>query len=206
MRAADGSTLPGIGSTYAAIRMADHPTRAEPSASRLYALVAGVLLSLLGVAGFFYDSSFDTGSGLTSDYLAGTLLINGWRNVLYIASGLLLVAFAGRAPRPAALAGGALYLLLGIWGVIETERGIGSILDVLPLGDRDNAFHLILGGLGIGAVLFDGGRPKVPERVKRLPRPKLPKRKAGGPARERPRSAPGARRRSPADPRRGAGA
>ena len=179
--------------------MADQPATADPSASRLYALVAGVGLSLLGVAGFFYDSSFETGSQLASDYLAGTLLINGWRNVLYIVSGLLLVAFAGRAARRAALAGGALYLALGIWGLLETERGIGSIIDVLPLGDRDNAFHLILGGLGIGAVLFDGGRPKVPERVKKLPRPKLPKRSASRSARE-------ARRRGPAGPRRGADA
>ena len=153
--------------------MADQPSTAPPSASRLYALVAGVLLCLLGVVGFFYDSSFETGTGLASDYLAGTLLVNGWRNVIYIATGLALVALAPRAPRPAALAAGALYLTLGIWGLVETERGIGSILDALPLGDRDNAFHLILGGLGIGAVLFDGGRPKVPERVRRLPRPKL---------------------------------
>lgn len=179
--------------------MADHPSPAQPSACRLYALVAGVLLSLLGVAGFFYDSSFGTGSSLTSDYLAGTLLINGWRNVLYIVVGLLLAAFAGRAPRHAALAAGALFAVLGIWGVIETERGIGSILDLLPLGDRDNVFHIILGGLGLGAVLLDGGRPKVPARVRRLARPKLPKRPAV-------RSARGARRRSPAGPRRGAGA
>ena len=179
--------------------MADQPAAADPSASRLFALVAGVGLSLLGVAGFFYDSSFDTGSQLTSDYLAGTLLINGWRNVLYIVSGLLLVAFAGRASRRAALVGGAFYLALGFWGLIETERGIGSIVDVLPLGDRDNALHLILGGLGIGAVLFDGSRPKVPERVKKLPRPKLQKRSGS-------KSARGARRRAPAGPRRGAGA
>jgi hypothetical protein len=195
MRAADGSTLPGIGSTYAESSMPDQPVTAPPSASRLYALVAGVLLCLLGVAGFFYDSSFDTGSGLASDYLAGTLLVNGWRNVIYIATGLALVALAPRAPRPAALAVGALYLALGIWGLAETERGIGSILDALPLGDRDNVFHLILGGLGIGAVLFDGGRPKVPERIRRLPRPKLPS-----------RSARGARPRSRAAPRRDAGA
>ena len=172
--------------------MPDQPATAPPSASRLYSLVAGVALCLLGVVGFFYDSSFETGTGLASDYLAGTLLVNGWRNVIYIATGLALVALAPRAPRPAALAAGALYLVLGIWGLVETERGIGSILDALPLGDRDNAFHLILGGLGIGAVLFDGGRPKVPERVRKMPRPKLSRRakpeRKRGPRATRPRS------------------
>ena len=203
MRAGVGSGLPDIGSTYAASRVPDQRRNQGPSASRLYALVAGVLLCLLGVAGFFYDSSFESGSRLASDYLAGTLLVNGWRNVLYIATGLLLVAFADRAPRPTALAGGAFYLALGVWGLIETERGIGSILDLLPLGDRDNVFHLVVGGLGIGAFLFDGGRPRVPERVKKA---KLPRRDAAKSTPKKPRSAREAPRRSRAGLRRDADA
>ena len=100
MRMADGSDTSGHRFN---IRCGGHarinPQRPSPPASRLYALVAGGGLSLLGVAGFFYDASFDTGSQLASDDLAGTLLINGWRNVLYLVSGLLALAFAGRAAR-----------------------------------------------------------------------------------------------------------
>lgn len=152
----------------------------EPGAARLYALVAGALLCLLGVAGFFYDASFHTGSTLSSDYLAGTLLINGWRNVLYIASGMIALGFAARAPRITAYALGGFYLALAIWGFVETNRGIGDILGLLPLGDRDNAFHLIVGLLGVTAGLVDGPRPRVklPKRKKRArkrakPVPKL---------------------------------
>jgi len=76
-------------------------------------------------------------------------------------TGLLALALAGRAPRPTAFALGGFYLALAIWGLIETERGIGSILDILPLGDRDNVFHLVLGILGLSAGLVDGPRPKV---------------------------------------------
>jgi hypothetical protein len=193
----------------------DHPSRsrtaaAEPGPARLYALLLGALLCLLGVAGFFYDASFDTGDRLASDYLAGTLLINGWRNVLYLLTGVAALAFAARAPRFTAAALGGLYVLLGVWGLIETERGIGSILDVLPLGGRDNAFHLVIGLLGVGAALIDGPLPsvKLPKRPKRRPpakakakpRPK-PKTEPKEKDRPRPRSEPAARARRRAAPR-----
>jgi len=156
----------------------------EPGAARLYALLIGGFLSLLGVLGFFYDSSFGTGSSLASDDLAGVLLVNGWRNVAYLATGLLALALAAVRPRAIALGLGIAYAAYGIWGLAETERGLGSILDALPLADRDNALHLIVGGLGIVAFLADGGLP----------------------ARPRARSERAARRRSPAGPRSGAGA
>ncbi len=204
IREAEGSGLPDIGSTYAVSAPADHrsgaiqvektkrPDRAkagpaEPGPARLYGLVFGAMLCLLGVAGFIYDSSFDTGSSLSSDYLAGTLLVNGWRNVVYVVSGLAAVALAGRAPRPTAFALGGFYLLLAIWGFIETDRGIGSILDVLPLGDRDNAFHLVIGVLGVGAGLIDGPRPKI-----KLPKPRRRKRAKPGPRKKPKPSGPAA--------------
>jgi hypothetical protein len=192
----------------------DHPSRsrtaaAEPGPARLYGLVLGVLLCLLSVAGFFYDASFDTGDRLSSDYLAGTLLINGWRNVLYLVSGLAALAFAARAPRLTAAVLGGFYLLFGIWGLLETERGIGSILDVLPLGGRDNAFHLVVGALGIGAALIDGPLPsvKLPKRAKRKPQAKSKAKPRPKPKAEpkkdapKPRSEPAARARRRAAPR-----
>lgn len=154
---------------------ADEQARAAP-VSRLYGLLAAILLTLLGVLGFFYDSSFGTGSGLASDDLAGILLVNGWRNVVYLASGLLALVLAPRTPVATALALGAFYLAFGLWGLAETERGIGSILDALPLADRDNALHLVLGGLGLVAALLDGSlrrvRPRLPRRRGEASRPR----------------------------------
>lgn len=151
------------------------PAIGEPATARLYALSAAAFLCLLGVLGFFFDASFGSGDTLTSDDLSGILLVNGWRNLLYLVSGILALYFAARAPRATALALGAFYLALGIWGLAETERSLGSILDLLPLANRDNALHLILGGLGLAAGLLDGGLPKL--RVRRTSRPtKLPAR------------------------------
>lgn len=157
---------------------------------------------MLGVLGFFYDASFETGSRLASDDLAGILLVNGWRNVIYLLTGLAALGFASRAPRLTALVLGVGYLVLGIWGLIVTERDIGDIVGVLPLADEDNMLHLALGGLGLASALLDPGRPKL-----RLPALKLklptPGAKQGAAAKE---GGPATRRRPRADPRPGGGA
>lgn len=142
-----------------------------PGPARLYALLAGGLLALLGVLGFFFDAGFATGHDLAADDVAGTIVVNGWRNVVYLVSGLVALAFAAREPRRTAAALGGLYLVLGIWGLIVTDQDIGSILEVLPLTDTDNAFHLVLGGLGAVAAVADGPLPRLrPARAKRRPR------------------------------------
>lgn len=182
----------------------EKPDKRSPEADRagpaqLYALLAGALLSLLGILGFFFDASFGTGSSLASDDLAGTLNINGWRNVVYLATGLLGLALASRRPRMIAFVIGTFYVVLAIWGFEVTERGIGSILDLMPLGDNDNFLHLILGLLGLGAGLLDGPLPKLPKRF----RPGR-SRRTDSRAMKRSRAGRGARRRSPAGPRRAA--
>lgn len=164
---------------------------ATPGAARLYALLAGAFCALLGVLGFFYDAEFGTGQNLASDHLAGLLNVNGWRNVIYLATGLLGLALAPRAPRRTAFGLGLFYLVFAIWGFAETERDIGNLLDAIPLGDNDNALHLVLGILGLGAALVDGPLPKVPERL----RPRKPKRLR---VRELPRNRRRTRRRADA--------
>jgi hypothetical protein len=174
-----------------AAKPSKRPSRADPGPARLFVLLAGMLLALLGVLGFFYDAEFGTGSSLASDDLAGILQVNGWRNVIYLVTGLLALGIGPRAPRATALALGVGFLGFGLWGLAETDRGIGSILDALPLGDRDNALHLGIGILGMLAWLADGGPASLPK----LRRAKGPNSGA--------RAGRGARRRSPAGPRRG---
>ncbi|HET6832069.1 MAG TPA: DUF4383 domain-containing protein [Solirubrobacterales bacterium] len=156
--------------------MADRSDRRAPEdapgPARLYALVAGGFLALLGVLGFFFDAGFDTGRDLTADDIAGIIVVNGWRNVLYLLSGLLALGFAARRPRPTAAALGGLYLVLGIWGLAETDHDIGSILEVLPLTDEDNVLHLVLGALGVVAALADGPLPKLPRSRRRSKQPR----------------------------------
>jgi hypothetical protein len=155
----------------------------EPGPARLYALCAGAFLALLGVLGFFFDAGFGTGRDLAADDVGGIIVVNGWRNVVYLASGLLVLAFAARRPRPAAAALGGFYLLLGIWGLVVTDHDIGSILELLPLTDEDNVLHLAIGALGVVAALADGPLPRLP-RARRGARRR--KRRRGG---KRPRAA-----------------
>ena len=115
---------------------------------------------MLGVLGFFYDSSFGTGNELASDDLAGILVVNGWRNLTCLVTGIVALSLGPRFPRAVALGLGAFYLVLGLWGLSETDRDIGSLLDAVPLGNEDNALHLIVGGFGLIAALADGALPK----------------------------------------------
>jgi hypothetical protein len=144
----------------------------EAGPARLFALCAGGFLALLGVLGFFFDAGFETGKQLSADDVAGIIVVNGWRNVLYLVTGLLALGFAARRPRRTAAVLGGFYLLLGLWGVAETDHDIGNILEVLPLTDEDNVFHLALGALGVVAALADGPLPKARPAKPRRRRPK----------------------------------
>ena len=60
---------------------------------------------------------------------------------------------AGYAARTYALGVGLLYIVLAIWGFLETEDGFGVLIDLVPINTEDNFLHLILGLTGIGAGL-----------------------------------------------------
>lgn len=123
------------------------------SPARLYALLVGATLVAVGVLGFFYSASFDTGGSVLadSDDVFGILAVNGWHNLVHLATGLLGLAAAGQAARSYALALGLAYLIVAIWGFAETEDGVGVILDLLPVNTEDNWLHLALGLTGLGA-------------------------------------------------------
>jgi Domain of unknown function (DUF4383) len=121
------------------------------SPARLYALLVGSALTIAGIIGFFYDSSFDTGSSLTSEAVFGVLDVNGWHNVVHLATGLLGLAAAGYAARTYALGLGLVYVVVAIWGFAETSNGFGVILDFLPVNTEDNILHLLLGLTGLAA-------------------------------------------------------
>lgn len=99
------------------------------SPARLYAALGGALLLVLGVVGFFYDASF--GSLDAYEEALGALQVNGWLNLLYVATGALGVLVAGVSSRGYALAVGALYVVLAIvgWG----SEGLNLFVGVLGL-------------------------------------------------------------------------
>ena len=98
-----------------------------PSPARLYATVAGALLVVLGIVGFFYDASF---TGLNDlEPALGVLEVNAWFNLIYVLTGAVGVLVAGVASRQYALAMGLLYTLLAIigWGSEGLHFAIGLL-------------------------------------------------------------------------------
>src|SRR5215218_714708 len=90
------------------------------SPARLYALIFGAVLVVAGIIGFFYESEF-TSDESVRDSVFGVLDVNGWHNVVHIATGALgLLAFWGGAyvARAYALGLGVIYIAVAIWGFI----------------------------------------------------------------------------------------
>jgi hypothetical protein len=121
------------------------------SPARLYALVVGAVLVVAGIIGFFYESTF-TDDESVRDAVFGILDVNGWHNVVHIATGGLgLLAFAAGAyaARAYAFGLGAVYILVAIWGFIVGDGD--SILSIVPVNTEDNVLHLLIGLAGLGA-------------------------------------------------------
>ena len=136
-------------------------TYRDSTPASLYAVLIGAVLLVAGIIGFFYSAAF--GSPGNVDAVLGILDVNGWHNLVHIASGVLgLLAFASgpAASRTYALVFGAVYIVVAIWGFI-----IGSgeaILGFIPINTEDNILHLILGVLGVGA--YAASDPEAAER------------------------------------------
>lgn len=88
----------------------------QPSPVRLYATALATALLSFGIAGFFFDASFerpgDVGAAL------GLLAVNGWANCFHILTGALGLLVIGFAARRYALWASALYLAVFLVGVI----------------------------------------------------------------------------------------
>src|SRR5215211_9456001 len=117
------------------------------SPAKLYATVVGAILTIAGIIGFFYSSSF--GSPGDVDKVFGILSVNGWHNIVHLATGLLGLAAAGYAARQYALGLGLVYLLVATWGFIVGSGD--SILGIVPVNTEDNVLHLVLGVVGLAA-------------------------------------------------------
>ena len=92
------------------------------------------MLVIAGIIGFFYSASFDTGASAVAadtDDVFGILAVNGWHNLVHIALGLLALAVAGSASgaRAYCLGIGLVYLVLAIWGFIDSD---GVLIGLVP--------------------------------------------------------------------------
>ena len=130
----------------------------ERSPAQVYALVIGLTLVVAGIVGFFYSASFSTGDGTERDAVLGILDVNGWHNLVHIASGAigLFVAASYGGARLYALGLGVVYLVVAAWGFVVGDGE--SILSIVPVNTEDNFLHLLIGIAGVGAGLATPAR------------------------------------------------
>lgn len=138
----------------------------ERSPAQVYAVVIGATLVVAGIAGFFYNASFGSGDGTDRDAVLGILDVNGWHNLVHIASGVLglAVARAYDAARIYAIGLGVAYLLLALLGFIAGNGD--ELFDLIPVNTEDNVLHLLIGiaGLGAGVATPTTVSPSLAER------------------------------------------
>jgi len=132
--------------------MEAHVTGTSRSPAQLYALVFGAVLTIAGIVGFFYNSDF-TSDKSVRDAVFGILDVNGWHNVVHIATGVLglLAASSYANSRNYAFGLGAIYIVVAVWGFIIGDGD--SILSIVPVNTEDNILHLLIGAAGITAGL-----------------------------------------------------
>jgi hypothetical protein len=121
------------------------------SPAQAYALVIGATLVVAGIVGFFYNASFGTGDGTERDAVLGILDVNGWHNVVHVASGVIGLALAGSygGSRAYALGFGAIYLVVTLLGFVAGDGD--EIFNLIPVNTEDNVLHLLIGLAGVGA-------------------------------------------------------
>ena len=122
----------------------------EQTPAQFYAVVFGAVLLLVGIAGFFVNSSFGTGSSPAGSDLI-VFKVNGWHNIVHIASGLLGLALARTAAggRLFALGFGAVYAIVTVYGLIAGS----NVLGIVAINGADNVLHLAIAAVGIAAGL-----------------------------------------------------
>jgi hypothetical protein len=131
---------------------------AERTPAQVFGLVVGITLIAAGIIGFFYSASFTTGDGTERDAVLGILDVNGWHNVVHLATGALALAIAASPARSRtyAIAFGAVYLLVTLLGFIAGDGN--EILNVIPVNTEDNFLHLLIGIAAIAAGLATPAR------------------------------------------------
>jgi Domain of unknown function (DUF4383) len=129
------------------------------SPAQVYALVIGATLVVVGILGFFYSANFGSGDGTERDAVLGILDVNGWHNLVHIASGVVGLALVGSydGSRAYALGFGAIYLVLTLLGFIAGDGD--ELFNLIPVNTEDNVLHLLIGLAGLISGLATPGVP-----------------------------------------------
>jgi uncharacterized protein DUF4383 len=122
------------------------------SPAQIWARLIGTVLVVAGVLGFFYSSSF--GSPGDTDTVLGILDVNGFHNLVHIATGGLGLLMGGSysGARLYCFLLAAAYAVVAIWGFVLGDGG--AILSIVPVNTEDNVLHTFIAvvSLAVGAA------------------------------------------------------
>ncbi|CAA9491179.1 MAG: hypothetical protein AVDCRST_MAG17-784 [uncultured Solirubrobacterales bacterium] len=120
------------------------------SLAQLFSLVTGIVLIAVGVLGFFVNSMFNMGPGVSGDELI-VFEVNGWHNIVHLATGAFLVfmAASARSAVTGLLIFGILYVIVTIYGFVDGD----DLLTIVPINTADNFLHLALALAAIAVAL-----------------------------------------------------
>ena len=145
--------------------------RAGRALAETFCLAFGVTLVLVGALGFLFGgTNFDTGANVQGDEFL-LFEVNGWHNLVHMASGLVLLAAStnGRMSVMAALGFGAVYAVVTIWGFIDGN----DVFGLLPVNAADNFLHLgltlaaLFAALASRSLMAQGERRRDPAQSRR---------------------------------------
>jgi Domain of unknown function (DUF4383) len=135
------------------------------SLAQWFCLLVGPILILVGLLGFLAEAKFDTASGGDPGALDGhdfiIFEVNGWHNVVHIATGLLLLLGAARhaLARRVLIVFGVAYAAVSVIGLIDGK----DVLGLFPIDKADNVLHIVLAASAL-AVAFLSTRDRVDDR------------------------------------------
>lgn len=139
------------------------PTRSSRGPVQIAAAVVGAVFLLVGVLGFIpgvtsdYDTMQFAGPG-SGAMLLGPLQVSILHNIVHLLFGVAGLAMAAtfNSARTFLIGGGAIYLILWIYGLVIGEDATANFV---PLNSADDWLHL---GLGVGMIALGvilGRRP-----------------------------------------------
>lgn len=122
---------------------------AHGSMAQMFAVVAGVLLAVGGVAALIVNFAFSTGDGIVTERLL-FMDVNGWSGVLMLATGaaLLIGSRSDKRARRVSLVVGVIYLVVTVWSLFTA-----SVIGMFPVNDMTAIVYAAIGVLGVTAGL-----------------------------------------------------
>ncbi|MFK0247186.1 DUF4383 domain-containing protein [Amycolatopsis azurea] len=141
------------------------PTKTAKTPGQLIAAVVGVVFLLVGVAGFIpglttnYDQLTFAGHH-SSAMLLGLFMVSVLHNIVHLLFGVAGLLLA-RTPRGAIgflIGGGAIYLVLWLYGLVIDPD---SAANFVPVNAADNWLHL---GLALGMIALGAAAAAIDRR------------------------------------------